>query len=1824
MLISATLNGDLTADNGNGTDTPGVPAFNSLTFGGGDVGGTVTTNTAPASVALAGGTLQVNADGSFSLTNPTMTGSFTFQYRLSNTIPAFDDATVTILVGAAPIAMNDSIDALVGSNVSYGVGKLFQNNGFGPDLLGVPAGDIVSFGAGSILGSALVTDFADGATTPAGSFAGGELRVNADGSLTIFDPTLTGNFTFQYRLQNAFGFDDGTVTVSVYEAPVAQNDVFQFFYTVDQSAPNSLFASNGFGPDNLGFPSATIAFYGAGSLGGSVIDHAAGTSAPLAGGILTVNGNGSWSLTGALFTPGLYTFQYFLQNLASSSVATVTLNIVRAPDAVDDLAFTVASGGSFNFVPPDDLLVNDDRGFPLANVVSYGGGDAGGDITTFAANTSTSNFPGYTPGSGFLQINGAGTGIFTPPMLPSPFCGEFDFAYRLANSIPASDDAAVRVTVTCLPVANDDAFNVLVGAPLTGDLNDANGGSADILGFPVATISTFGGGSLGGTVADNGAGASVALAGGTLTVNADGTFSLNGTSVPGDYSFQYQLSSALPASDLATVTIQVRQTPVAVDDLTYAIGSGSTLTFTLANGVLFNDTVGYPVATVESFGGLDAGGTVTTNPAGTMLTPLGGDDGHLRIFADGTGTFEARTSPGRFCGSFDFQYRLSNGVSFDDANVSIAVACPPVARDDTFNSGFTPGVNGVGLTGDLNSDNGHGADSLSAPAATITSFTLGTVGTPVAFAGGTITVNADGTFTLVDADTPGTHTFNYTLSNLAGSSSALVTFVIDAPPQVFSTTPADAATLIPRDTNITIDFTEQVNIAAGGVTVTCGAGALAFAPSLPVAATDPLVINPAADLPANTVCTVTVLSASVADSDTNDAPNNLDGDNSGVEGGDFVFSFQTRPEAVDDTYNVTPHLTFDSTTPAFSVRDNDIPASVAITGFGPTSGTANGTAANGTNFITAGGAGGRVVLNADGTFLFYPDRLDSNTATTFFYTVTGGDTAQVTLNIQNQELIWFVDNDATGTVCLPSNANLGTQACPEDTLREITGHGLSSTPSIDTANDTIFIRNDGDDAPYLCGVPLESGEKIIGDGTSVAGETLASLSGVTPVNGSSLPSFSGSDPTFTDGAGSCLLINANNTMRGFTIGSTVSYALFSNVANIGTTSIRDVSINGANGLWILGSAGTLNAEFNTLTSNGSNIAVLNGIGGTITNSVSSSITTTTGGIFVTGSDPSWTYTGNVTKTGAGRLVNINGTTGGTLAFPGTLTQDVTTPTNGILIDNQTGGTVSFGTINLGQTNPISGTGVTITDGSSTSTVNLGTLNLRQVGGATSVVITEYDGTVTSTAGTISSTNIQAININGPVGLTTLGMTLTSVSSNGGANGIFIQDTNGSFTVTGNGTTDASGGTIQNITNRGGSFISATNISLSNMNFINANTFDNAEPAEPAVALGNNASVNGALHFATVTGVTLDNLNITSSVQQGINGHTVNNFTLRNSALLNLGTGADEDGLHFFNMLGTNEITNTTITSSGDDNVNIQNNSGTSTITITGGSFNTGVLGSGLLFGPRGTNTTTINISGVTSNNNFSGGVVADASDTADMNITVTNSTITNNNDGIQISAASGDVDFDVDDNDFVGNDFLAINILKAAFSTGGTLDGYIRNNNPITIANGITADAIMAFQAGGGRLAVAITGNTINYAGTQRAILLQAGQDGNGTLQATVAGNTIDIQLDGAGNAVAGVLAQASITSPEGDGASMCLDFGGSTAPVRNTFTHSLGGTIAAGDLRVRQRLNGTYRLPGYLGGATDTAAVSTFLNGRNTFVSAPTATAESSGFAGGAACTQP
>ena len=840
--------------------------------------------------------------------------------------------------------------------------------------------------------------------------------------------------------------------------------------------------------------------------------------------------------------------------------------------------------------------------------------------------------------------------------------------------------------------------------------------------------------------------------------------------------------------------------------------------------------------------------------------------------------------------------------------------------------------------------------------------------------------------------------------------------------------------------------------------------------------------------------------------------------------------------------------------------------------------------------------GGNVVVNADGSFTYNPPP-GFEGADTFTYTIQDTDSNQnsatVTVNVSG--MIWFINVAAAaggdGRLTAPFNC--------------LSGAGCFSAVAADDLGDNIFVYENA--AAYSGGITLLNNQKLIGqDATG----SLATLAGVTPPSYSdALPAMNTGAPAATiNGGTNAVTLAQNNALYGFTAGSATGASISG--SGFGTLLVNDVIINttGA-GLGLSTGAFGSPATFTSITSSGgSNNVSLIGVTGTA-NLGSGALSGASSHAFVVdGGTAVLVYSGTLNNTAA-RSVSVINKTGGSVTFSGA----VNGTAQGVFLNSNTGATITF----LG--------GLTLSTGANAAftATGGGTVNVCDENPCNPAATGALVNTLTTTTGTalnVANTTIGSNNLE-----------FRSISANGASKGIILNTTgnSGGLKVSGIGTTDGSGGTIQNVSTRGAEFISTNNLSLKNMTFSNACTVD--FPAAPTgLSLGNNTADNAVIHLQSVSGAALDNVDITGSAEQGINSHNVSNFSYNNSTMLNVGNGPDEDGIHFYNMVGTSTINNTTITSSGDDNVNIQNNnnlpgdppqSTSSTITINGGSANTGILGSGYLFGIRGTMNTTIDILNVTSNNNFSGGIVADSYDTATMDIEVSGSSSTNNNDAISISSNNGNSRFDIHDNvSFAGTDFGRINVLKAAFSTGGTFQGRIRNN-PIVVTNGQTTDGVSVQNLGAGTLIVSITGNTFDYQGTQRALYIAGGQDGNAAIEATVTGNSFDIKLDGTGNAVNAILAQAAVASPSGDPSSMCIDIGG--AGVFNTITHSLGGTLAGGDVRVRQRFISSVRLPGYTGGGTDTAAAANYLNARNTVVSPSTVTIATS-ISGGGACTQP
>jgi hypothetical protein len=181
-------------------DTRGLPLAMVTSFGGGSVGGSVTTHPAGESaVSLPGsGSLKVRADGSVDFMPPTgFTGLYTFQYRISN-VRGTSDAQVTIAVGVRPAAVNDAYPHNLLGNVPINTDS---SSNF----------TVTTNDQGDARSVAIV---------PA-SAVNGQATLNADGTFAFLPAAgHVGPASFTYTVTNGFG-TSAAATVSMTVSGIA-------------------------------------------------------------------------------------------------------------------------------------------------------------------------------------------------------------------------------------------------------------------------------------------------------------------------------------------------------------------------------------------------------------------------------------------------------------------------------------------------------------------------------------------------------------------------------------------------------------------------------------------------------------------------------------------------------------------------------------------------------------------------------------------------------------------------------------------------------------------------------------------------------------------------------------------------------------------------------------------------------------------------------------------------------------------------------------------------------------------------------------------------------------------------------------------------------------------------------------------------------------------------------------------------------------------------------------------------------------------------------------------------------------------------------------------------------------------------------------------------------------------------------------------------------------------------------------------------------------------------------------------------------------------
>jgi hypothetical protein len=671
--------------------------------------------------------------------------------------------------------------------------------------------------------------------------------------------------------------------------------------------------------------------------------------------------------------------------------------------------------------------------------------------------------------------------------------------------------------------------------------------------------------------------------------------------------------------------------------------------------------------------------------------------------------------------------------------------------------------------------------------------------------------------------------------------------------------------------------------------------------------------------------------------------------------------------------------------------------------------------------------------------------------------------------------------------------------------------------------------------------------------------------------------------TVNNSAGTGVLVDSNAAAVSFAAlnsapaANQIGVSIVSNTgatsATSGTVTATDaVAVNVLNSLLNM----TLTSVSTNNTGDADNCVTLNGLTGTLTMNGGALVGGNSQAFFANAQNGSITYNGTISQANAFRLIEVTNKTGGTVAFGGAVTATAGT---GINLATNTGATINF----------TGGISLTTTTNAAFTATGGGTVNATQ--NNTSIVNTLT--TTTGTALNVANTNIGAS-----------GLTFRSITSNGATNGIILNTTGaaGGLTVAGN------GGTCTSVASCTGGTIQSANVGVS---------------------------------LASTTSVSITRMFILNTQRSGIKGsNTVNNFSFTNGRIENSGTsllaGSQDANIAFNDQSGTENnvsgvvtITGNTLLNAFYHGVDIFNFAGTisdaqiSDNVITSSTAVGNSLGSGIRFVAFGSAGATANITKATLNNNtinnFPSNVGlqvqcgnANTSGTAPATICGTNGSatniihITNNkinvpglgstvktgNEGmIALVNGRGQGNFNISSNNIQQN--LGTSLSHSAFGLA-TVTSTINSNtivaNNINAAQGIGVGTSVTAGFGTNTPVMTTSINSNNISQVDgNGILAVARDNGNGMLNVTIKNNTVAAPLTGVRQ---GIRIDAGNSTGDND---VCLDISG------NTSAPSVGQPAALGIGLRKQGTSTTVNAFGIEGmAATATPGIETFVNGQN------------------------
>ena len=780
------------------------------------------------------GVLTLSSDGSYTyaatrsgadglVAGATATDTFTYTVSDGGGTTATADLVITV-TGVGPQAVADTgavnEDATLTVNAASGV---IDNDN-----------DDANYDVESLA----ITGISHGVTGNSGNAAQavtgtyGVLTMAADGSYEyianqaaadVLDPGETANDVFTYTVKDDADKNASTATLTITVTGLADaitavddTDAVNAGSTISRSTSDTQELdhddTDDDGDDVPG--SLTITAIRTGQKSGSGDAKTLGQSFTTTYGTVTINADGSYSYaanqSGAMsLSDGATAVDYFTYTVRDQSGSTSNGQLAITVTGID------AGSNNGPVANNDTGAVNEDGTLTVnaASGVESNDTDADGDDISVVGIAGGSVGSAVTGTYGQLTIAADGSYTYVANQSAADALDAGDtvtdvFTYTLQDDGTPNlqDTATITITVTGVdddPVGNNDAGAVNEDATLSVNAGSgvlSNDTDAD------ASSSLSVSGVNGGTVGQ-------ALTGtyGTLTLNSDGSYSYVANTAGADGlahgatatdTFTYTVSDGAGTTDTADLVITVTGVgPVGSADTATAT-ENQTLSVNAASGVLTNDTGGDTESLAVT--NVSSNGTSNSGAAGAGVL---GTYGTLTVAADGSYTYIANTAAAEALDAGDsvtevFTYTVKDD---DDKNSSTATLTVTingandaiVAVDDTdsVNEGATISRT-VSDPQELDHDDTDVDGDDASGNFTITDIrtgpkdgtgTDGTVGVALTGEYGTLTVNADGSYTYVADQTKsdqlvtgqtGTDTFTYTVSDGTETSTASLTFTV--------------------------------------------------------------------------------------------------------------------------------------------------------------------------------------------------------------------------------------------------------------------------------------------------------------------------------------------------------------------------------------------------------------------------------------------------------------------------------------------------------------------------------------------------------------------------------------------------------------------------------------------------------------------------------------------------------------------------------------------------------------------------------------------------------------------------------------------------------------------------------------------------------------------------------------------------------------------------------------------------------------------------------------------------------------------------------------